>query len=334
MIKWIIASIIFFAIVLELVLFAPERGDRDPGLQSQAQSELKKESQKDIEQVLSGTHLIESQGEKKLWELEAAQARKKKRSPDWRLDEVRVQFYGENAVHYNASGKQGFVGENQKQLRIEGDTEIRSSNGYVLNTEVIYYLTKSRAIDGPQKVELRGPLEPDNGGPLFMQSDRFDANLNSNLINMRDNVNGRKTLRDGRKMTIRSQEAQFSGQSQYALFKKNVIIDVDSMTVTGPRAKFIYKNNELDSAFVDGGVKIKDVGKWGVAGEAHVFFKENKFVFRGDPKVVQGEDQLIGDEIIVYDGGDRIQVLKAKTKYRTKEEGEQSLEPVGRKRNP
>ncbi len=322
MLKWIIASVIFFAVVIELVIFAPERGDREIDKKSLADSELIDSAQKDIDQVLSGTHLIETQGEKKMWELEAAQARKKQKSNDWRLDAVLVKFYGENSVRYNVTGKNGFVGDNQKKLKIEGNVVITSSNGYVLNTEVIYYLTNTRKIDGPEHVKLRGPEEPDNGGPLFMESDRFDADLNTNIINMRDNVKGRKLLRDGRKMRITSREAQFSGQSQYALFKKNVVIDVDSMTITGPRAKFNYKNNELYSAYLDGGVKIKDIGRWGVAGEAVIYFKEDKFIFRGDPKVVQADDQLIGDEIIVYDGGDRIQVIKAKTKYNTKEEGE------------
>ncbi len=316
MIKWIVAGLIFFAVVFELVIFAPESGDRDIDLKNKAANDRIDKNQKDIDQVLSGTHLIEAQGEKILWELEAEKAQKKQKSTDWKLDDVIVKFYGENSVSYNVTGKNGFVGDNQKKLKIQGDVVITSSNGYILNTEVIYYLTDTRKIDGPEAVKLRGPEEPDNGGPLFMESDRFDANLNTNIINMRDNVRGRKLLRDGRKMKIISKEAQFSGQSQYAIFRKNVVIDVDSMTITGPRAKFNYKNNELHSAYLDGGVKIKDIGRWGVAAEAIVYFKEDKFVFRGEPKVVQADDQLIGDEIIVYDGGDRIQVLKAKTKYK------------------
>lgn len=316
--KWLLASLVFILIVVELVFFAPQPGDREDTTDWTTQDEEYK-PEKDVEQVLQGTHLVEAKGDKKLWELDAKEARKKKDSLDWRLDTVKVKFFGENKVSYVADGKEGFVGENQNKLKISGDVVITSSNGYVLNTEVIFYETKTRTIDGPEPVKLKGPPDQKgDGGPLYMESDFFDADLNTNIINLKKNVKGRKRMSGGRKMKIRSDKAIFSGQSNYALFEKDVVIDVDSMTVTGPRAKFIYKDNELYSMFIDGGVKIKDIGRWGVAGEAEVFFQEDKYIFRGSPKVVEGSDQLVGDEIIVYNGGDRIQVKKAKTKYNSK----------------
>lgn len=317
--KWIIATCIFFLIVVELVFFAPSQGDRERPKDWDEVADQKERTQ-DVEQVLSGTNLVESQGEKKVWELDAEEARKTQGSDDWRLDQVKVRFFGENDVFYNALGKSGFVGDNQKKLKIDGDVKIKSSNGYVLDTEVIYYKTDTKIIDGPEKVKLVGPQpKAKDEGPLYMESDIFDADMSTNIINLKENVTGRKRMSGGRNMKITSQKAIFSGQSDYALFKEDVIIDVDSMTITGPRAKFIYKDGELYSMFIDGGVKIKDVGKWGVAGEAEVFFQEDKYIFRGSPKVVQADDQLVGEEIIIYDGGERVQVKKAKTKYNTQQ---------------
>jgi LPS export ABC transporter protein LptC len=324
MLKWIAIGFLFFFVVIELTFLAPRRGDRDP-VQGRV-GPIDTSQQSDVEQLLSGTHLVESQGQKKMWELNADQARKKKSSPDWQLDQVDVKFYGENQVQYNCIGNQGFVSDNQKKLKVEGDVVITSNNGYVLKTAVVYYNTNKRMIEGPEPVKLKGePANPSDGGPLYMESDYFDADLNTNVINLYKNVRGRKRLNDGRLMRIRSQEAEFSGQSNEAYFRKDVVMDMEAMTVTGPRARFVYKEGELHSLFMDGGVKIKDVGRWGVAGEAEVFFQEDKFVFRDNPKVVQGDDQLLGDVIIVYDKGDRIQVLKAKSKYRTKEEGEEGF---------
>ena len=321
--KWLLASIIFILLVVELVFFAPQSGDREAGQDWTDEIEETTAAENDVEQVLSGAKLVEVRGEKRHWELESKEARKKKNNPDWVLDGVKVDFFGEKGVSYVAVGKEGYVGESQQKLKISGDVVITSSNKYIMKTEVIYYNTDDRTIDGPEEVNLEGPPDAKgDGGPLYMRSDFFDADLNTNIINLKQNVRGRKKMSGGRKMKIRSREALFSGQSQYALFKKDVIIDVDTMTITGPRAKFIYKDNQLYSMFIDGGVKIKDIGKWGVAGEAEVFFQEDKYIFRDNPKVVQADDQLVGDEIIVYDGGDRIQVKKAKTKYRTKGEGE------------
>lgn len=317
--KWLLASVLFFLIVMELVFFAPESGDREI-IEDIGDSEVSTESNEKVEQILSGIHLVEAQGDEKQWELESQVAKKEKNSDEWRLDVVKVNFFGENDVSYKAKGLKGFVAEGQESLKIEGDIEITSSNDYKLRTELIFYSTESRKIDGPQEVHLKGPSEKSgDGGPLHMQSKSFNADLSTNIINLTDTVRGRKKMSGGRHMKISSQMAQFSGQSNFALFKDDVVIDVNSMTVTGPRAKFIYKDGELYSMFIDGGVKIKDVGKWGVAGEAEVFFKEDKYVFRGNPKIVQDEDQLVGEEIVIFDGGERVQVKKAKAKYQTKE---------------
>lgn len=314
--KWLLASLIFVLIVVELVFFAPQAGDRQ--LEKNWESAVEQTVEKDVEQVLRGSHLIEAKGEKKMWELDADVARKKMQSDDLTLDAVKVKFYGENGVYYNATGEKGFVGDNQKKLEISGDTVTTSSNGYVLNTEVIYYRTDNRTIEGPEEVSLVGPPDAKgDGGPLHMRADHFDADLKTNIINLKDNVQGRKKMSGGRNMKIRSVEALFSGASNFVLFKKDVVIDVDTMTITGPRAKFIYKNNQLYSMFIDGGVKVKDIGRWGLAGEAEVFFQEDKYIFRDSPKVVEGENQLVGDEIIAYDGGDRIVVNKGSTRYNT-----------------
>jgi len=322
--KWFLAALLFFFVVFELTFFAPSRADRQ--IDFGGVGDIDTSSSSDIEQVLSGIELIESQGEKKMWELQSDMARKTKGKQDWQLDKVQVQFYGENQVQYECAGKSGFVSEDQQKLKIEGDVVITSSNGYILQTDVVYYHTKNHTIEGPKPSKLKGLPEKENqGGPLYMESELFDADLNTNVINMKKNVRGRKRLSDGRLMRIRSQVAQFSGQSNSALFRQDVVMDMETMMVTGPRARFVYKGSALHSLFIDGGVKIKDVGRWGVAGEAEVFFQEDKFIFRDNPKVVQSEDQLIGDEIIVYDKGNRIQVLKAKSKYNTKESGDEGF---------
>ena len=309
---------ILLLIVVELVFFAPQPGDRldetnwvdDPAVEK---------AQSIPEQVLKNTHLVEASGSKKLWELDSAEARKSRDSLDWTLDRVKVNFYGEKKVSYLATGLRGFVGDNQQKLEISGDTEIKSSNGYKLYSDKILYKTEGRQIEGPDPVRMIGPKEKKvNGGRLDMNADQFDANVETNWIHLKNNVKGKKKISGGREMHIRAQHAQFSGQSNSVLFEKDVVIDVDQMTITGPRARFLYQEGALYSMLVDGGVKIKDVGRWGVAGEAEVFFQEDKYVFRDSPKVVEGADQLIGDEIIIYDGGDRIQIKRAKTKYNSK----------------
>ena len=323
-IKWIVAGILFFLVVIELVFFAPTYEDRDyknnealPAVQTDVE---------DNEQVLSKGYLVESSGEKKQWELWSEVAKKKRGVDEWLLNQVKVKFYGKGKVFYIAEGKKGFVANGQQTLTIEGDVVITSSNGYVLKTAVIDYMPETRTINGPEHVNVKGPDAEGDEGPLFMEGDRFEADLNTNLMKLIDNVKGRKKMSHKRNMKISSREATFSGQNNMARFEKDVIIDVNSMRITGPRAKFLYADQQLHSLFIEGGVRITDIGKWGTAGQAEVFFKEDKYVFRGGPpKVVQGEDELIGDIITIFDGGERVQVTKAKAKYKTKEKSESAL---------
>ena len=318
MYKWIIASLLFFFVVIELVFFAPTDGDRSY-VQGETNSLTTPEAEEN-EQVLSKGYLVESSGEKKQWELWSEVARKKRGVDEWLMDEVKVKFYGESDVYYIAEGRKGFVANGQKTLTIEGDVVITSSNGYVLKTAIIDYMPEQRLINGPQLVHLKGPDEEGDAGPLFLEGDRFEANLNTNFIELIDNVKGRKKMSHKRNMKISSRRAIFSGKSNMARFERDVIIDVNSLRITGPRAKFLYADKQLHSLFIEGGVRITDIGKWGTAGQAEVFFKEDKYVFRGGPpKVVQGEDELVGDIITIYEGGDRVQVTKAKAKYQTKE---------------
>ena len=145
--KWILAVILFFAVVVELVFFAPQSGDRELHLGG-SHLEVAQSEDNENEQVLSGSHLVESQGQTKLWELVSKTAKKKKNIEDWTLDGVDVKFYGKNNVFYKAIGQNGYVGQGQDSLKINGDVKITSSNQYVLSTQVIFYETKTRTIDG------------------------------------------------------------------------------------------------------------------------------------------------------------------------------------------
>lgn len=116
-------------------------------------------------------------------------------------------------------------------------------------------------------------------------------------------------------MKISSQMGEFSGLHKSAFFKNNVLIEVDQMRVRGNYAKFQYKGKTLDTLFMDGGIHLQDPNKVGTSGEALVYFNEDKYIFRKKPFLTQSENELMGDEVIVFDGGKRVQVRNAKVEY-------------------
>jgi lipopolysaccharide export system protein LptA len=106
----------------------------------------------------------------------------------------------------------------------------------------------------------------------------------------------------------------FSGKTNQAQFFGDVVMDFDTMRVTGPEATFAYdpKTEAFKSVHVDGGVRLTDTDKFATSGTVDVQFKEDKVVFNGSPRVVQNGDELIGDQIVLTDNGKKVQVSNAK----------------------
>jgi lipopolysaccharide export system protein LptA len=63
-----------------------------------------------------------------------------------------------------------------------------------------------------------------------------------------------------------------------------------------------------------GGARVSDSEKWATAQNLNVDFDSNRFIFRGNPRVVQNNDELRGEEIIFLDGGKQVQVRSARAK--------------------
>ena len=316
--KW--GSIIFLSIFFfGLILFDYYKNHTENiGKQKQTP-----EAEGGVKQFLSEIHLVKSRGSEKLWDLKALEVQKEKNSNKWRLDFVNTRFFGKNDVIYRVNGDTGFFDDNQKDLKMSGNIRIFSSNGYTLDTSSIHYKSKTHSVVGPEPVELQREAETEKEeNSLFVKGASFEAFLETNMISLRKNIYGEKKMSGGRFMKITSNEAIFNGDSKDVLFKDSVIVTVESLVMTGPRARFKYKDNKLHSLFMDENVRINDIKRWGRAGEIEIFFNQDKYTLRGNPKVIQADDHVIGEEIIFFDGGNQIRVKKARTKYNTKDKGD------------
>lgn len=266
----------------------------------------------DEAQKISNFYLVDSKGVKKEFELWADEASKSMGSPEWLMTTVKVQFYTDNAL-YTVYGKRGTVNEEKNGMVIEGDVRMNSSNGYLFYTDKLSYDAQKKEITSDDKVSLEGPKEAE--GRLYLEGTGLYVDLTKSFMRLQTNVSGFKPMSQARVMKIASQIGEFSGLHKSAQFKNNVIISVDQMKVRGNYAKFQYKDKKLDTLFMDGGIHLQDPTKMGTAGEALVYFNEDKCIFRKKPFITQAEDELIGDEVIILDRGKRVQVKNAKVEY-------------------
>jgi LPS export ABC transporter protein LptC len=308
----IILGLLFVILVIEIVIYAP-RNVGMPG-EDQPIEQATPAAVGQSAQVMHDVHLVEAKADGKEWELWADRAIGPKTNvEDWTIEKVRVKFFATNDVTYNVTGKKGNVVPSKKDIKIQGNVVTKSSNGYVFKTESVFYDSTSRKLTSPGEVEMTGPPDKEGGSLLLTGSDMIVEHA-TNEITVNRNVRAKKKLTDGRTAVIQSQRAVFSGRSNMANFYGNVVIDFDTMRLTGPEARFAYdpKTQKLDSLEVGGGARVTDTDKFATANSVNVFFRDDRIVFKGSPRVVQRGDELVGDEIVFLEGGRKVQVSNAK----------------------
>lgn len=264
-----------------------------------------------IAQKMGGVHLVESRSGTRDWELFASAAEGYEGKQVWALTDIKVVFYAENNVTFTVTGNTGNIEIDTKNMDIKGNVQMNSSNGYKFRSDSMTYNAGTRMIVAPTTVKMLGPSKT-SAPDMQVDGDRMTTNLADNRMLVEGHVKTQKLV-DEKQMMILSEVAEFSGVDNSARFKGNVEIEVNSMKIVGPEAEFRYgKKSSLDSVFVNGGVKVSDVDKWATSENVSVDFIGNQFVFRGAPRVVQNQDELVGEEIVFLDGGKRVRVKGAK----------------------
>lgn len=268
-----------------------------------------------VDQSIKDMHMIETHEGRKEWELWADNARSIKANEMLELDKVRAVFFSDSGVTFNVTGQKGNVQVKSKDLKVEGDVLIRSSNGYIFRTPSMQYNSKARRISTLDPVEMTGPKDL-QGNALRLTGVGLEAFLEKGSMEVLRDVRAQKSLEGGRKALIKSHRSLFSANDRTAKFKGDVILDMDSMRITGPEAQFIYdsKKDIVRSVQFTDGARVSDQDKWATAQNVSVDFDTNRFVFKGNPRVVQNNDELRGEEIVFLDGGKRVQVRRARAK--------------------
>ncbi|MCB0364827.1 MAG: LPS export ABC transporter periplasmic protein LptC [Bdellovibrionaceae bacterium] len=306
-------GLLFVVLVVEIIVIAPKDVDQPPPEDSE--ETVAADSDSGVEQLMRGAHLVETREGEKEWELWADTATSYKEKAQWSLQTVKTRFFGKDGVHFTVTGERGTVQVQTKDMTVKGNVRIRSSNGYIFKTEEVMYHSGERRLMAPLPVTMWG-IKDEAGHSLHLRGQSLEADLNNALMTVSRDVRGEKPFKNEKRLLIRSQRADFSGKSNLARFSGEVVMDFDSMRITGPEAVFEYgpDANLVRSVHVSGGVRVSDLDKWATSQKVSVNFDKDKYVFRGNPKVVQNNDELQGEEIVFLDGGKRVEVLKARAK--------------------
>lgn len=270
---------------------------------------------RDAEQKMKGVHLVETRSGARDWELFAQAAEGYEGKGKWQLQKVKVLFYSEGKTQFTVVGERAEIDTKTKDMKIEGSVRTQSPNGYVFESALLLYLAKQRLLQSPTPVAMRLPKD-EHGSGLVIESQYMRSFVDQNEIELVGQVRASKGIRQTQKVLVRSSKAYLSSKSHSARFADGVQIEYETMKLEGPEASFVYEPNKslLESIQVKGGVRINDVDKFATSELVQIDPEKNQVVLQGGPRVVQGQDELLGERIVFLDGGKKVKIEKMKAR--------------------
>ncbi len=317
----ILLLLLFGLLVFEIIVFAP----KEIGLDGRSDSNLNNNSIEEIgdqtKKIVQGIHVVEAKGESIDWELWADRADQTSSQSLWQLEDVKSKFYGVQKVEYTVTGNSGQVSEDQKKMKVQGKVLTQSTSGFSFESEEVVYNSEAKQLESPDNIKMKGPKDV-NGDRLILTGRNLVADLKTNTILIGEDVSAQKVVKKDHVVRIKSKKARFNNEKKTARFIGNVVIDYDSMRITGPRAEFKYRKGSdiIESMVVEGGARVTDLDKWATSDKLSVFFADERYVLQGQPRVVQDNDELRGDKIVFLEGGKKVRVENARAKFEPEEE--------------
>ncbi|MBK9293180.1 MAG: LPS export ABC transporter periplasmic protein LptC [Oligoflexia bacterium] len=320
---------LFFLFVLlgmEILTIAPKKLGKKEEVKhvSHDQDESSQNSNKGPSQVhttaqlMRGVRLVEAGKAGKEWELEALTAQGYKEKGTWKMQGVTTKYYGEGDAFYKVTGDKGSIELETKNMEIFGNVLMETSEGFTIKTDMVKFNSKSRQLYTDRFVEVLGPKSE---GKFELTAYGFNANLNNNIVDLKKDVKAVREVQKNKDMNIKSEIARIEGRHNLARFEKDVQVDLEGVRMTGAIADFEFdkKTKKLDSLLMQKDVRVTDQERFATSEKAKVIFSKNEYVLSGNPRVIQNNNELRGEEIHLLDGGKQVKVLRAKAKVENKE---------------
>lgn len=303
--KWIFV-LLLIAILYELLVFIPKKIHQSKTDEIKAVADDLNHEKSLIRGA--GIHMLESIKGTRDWELFAESTQGTKGQGNWDLEKMKVQYYNKEKIDYTVTGNTGKFDSQTKDMEIKGDVITRSANGYEFQTSEVSYSALERLIQSPGDVVMVAPADEDGAG-LRLTGKKMNVDVVTNTMVISENISAEKQLKSG-KLKIKSQAAEFSGNNRRVKFLGNVVMKYNQFTIQGPEAILNYgaSNSVLGIVDFKGGVLITDPDKSAKSETVQLDPKKGELILEGNPKVVQGEDELMGQRILFIENGKKIQI--------------------------
>ena len=123
-------------------------------------------------------------------------------------------------------------------------------------------------------------------------------------------------------ITVTSETLTNDNKAHTALFEKNVIARTTDMTIYADKMLVTYKENtgEVTKIEASGNVKLYKNTRLITSNNATYYAAEDKVVFTGEPRAVDGENIITGSTMTYYIAEDRSHVENSKVYLKNRKE--------------
>jgi LPS export ABC transporter protein LptC/lipopolysaccharide transport protein LptA len=314
--------IIFILLLIgfEILILFPKQTEK-PTEASQASAPADNKdgtpAKKTSQQKMQGTqiHLVESQKGSRDWELFSQSAQSDPTSSIWDLSDMKVLFYNDEKQSIVLTGQKGKIDTQTKDMKIEGNVNIETTNGYLFVAPYVEYHAKDRLITCNSLVEVKGPMLQGRRS-LFLKGTGMRIPVSAEKMYLDHDVSGEKLFPGDKTITLKSEKAELSSLNQTAQFFDHVVVHYPPMTMNSEKAIFSYNEKTKLFEYLDmiGKVELRDENRRAISDKLRVDFATKQFTFSGQPRLYQGEDELAGEQIVFIDAGKKVRVEKVKLK--------------------
>lgn len=288
--------LITMVVVAEILIFMPSSTVQD----------IKKPEQvvvpaSDANLSIEGFHAVNwnEEGRKEIIDAEQAELFREQGFSILKKVEARIYTSGDNIIHITAS--QGKYYLEKKDIEFAGDIVATSENqGYQLKTNSLKYIENEKSLLTDDAVWIVGPNP--QAPSLEVTGIGLRANTKTEEFSILKDVHSKKHDVNADSIDIDSDRAQVFSKKNQALFESNVVVKQKDMNIYTDNFLIDYngKNKAIDKAVAYDVVKIVQQDRVATCTKAFLLNRQQKIVLTGSPKVVQGNDTVVGKVVVFF----------------------------------
>lgn len=264
-----------------------------------------------MKEVLLTEFQSDDEGQKE-WVLDAQSALSDSFEQSWQVLNSRVSFFKNNSEVVRIHAKRGWINTESRNLNLEQDVLGEAQNGYVFKTSELSYNSLEEKFTSDTEVYFESP-----GRNTQIRGSAMVGLIAPGTMQIAGPIKCEQQIEGYKRAVIQSDSAVMSLHERNMNFNDNLFIQMDDINITGQSAEFIYAKGKADLEMlrIKGKVFVSSGNdRSASADRLEIRLKEDLFLFQGSPRFVSGENVLVGNEIVLYDKGRRVQVLKGQVK--------------------